>query len=84
MRGSICDAAVRHLLDFLRGERTILTEKEGSAPADPSPALYASYDRRYLSGRQEVANGAQILFVRFRQKRNQLLAYEPRQHERSD
>ena len=42
MRGSICDAALRHLLDFLRGERTILTEQEGSAPADPSPALYPS------------------------------------------
>jgi len=34
-------------------------------------------DGRYLSGRHELAHDGQVLLVRSRQKRDQLLAHEP-------
>ena len=34
-------------------------------------------DRRYLSGRHEIAHDGQVLFVQFRDKHDEVLAHEP-------
>jgi hypothetical protein len=41
-------------------------------------------DRFYLSGLHKIAHDGQVLFVRSRQKCDELLAYESRQYKRCD
>src|SRR5271155_2286163 len=41
-------------------------------------------DRGHLSGRHEIMHDGQVLFIRFRQKRDQFLTAELRQHKRCE